>query len=53
MVGLADIVGLPTKVVQLIVLFSDFCMTFVLATGQPTSCDVGAEAFDVHRSKVN
>ena len=28
-------------------------MTFVLATGQPTSCGVGAKAFDVHRSKVN
>ena len=57
MVSLANIVGLPAKVVWLIALFSNsefnFCMTFVLATGQPTSCGVGAKAFDVHRSKVN
>ena len=28
-------------------------MTFVLATGQPTSHGVGAKAVDVHKSKVN
>ena len=55
--GLADFVGLPTKVVQLIALFSNsesiFCTTFVLAAGQLTSHGVGAKAFDVHKSKAN
>ena len=56
MVGPADIIGLPTKVVQPIALFSnselilyDFCVSHWLLT----SHGVGAKAFDVHRSKGN
>ena len=56
MISPADFVGLPTKVEWLLALFSnsesDFCMTFVLATCRPTTHGVGAEAFDIHKSKV-
>ena len=31
----------------------DFCMTFVLATGQLTTHGVGAEALDIYKSKAN
>ena len=30
----------------------DFCTTFVLATGWPTTRGVEAKAFDVHKSKA-
>ena len=30
----------------------DFCMTFVLAAGQPTTHGVGAEALDIYKSKA-
>ena len=57
MIGLANIVGLPAKVIWPIALFSNsesiFCITFVLASGQPTSHGVRAKAFDVHKSKAN
>ena len=54
MIGPADIVSLPTKVIQLIAFFSNSeSMTFVSAAGWLTSCGVGAKAFDVHKSKVN
>ena len=31
----------------------DFCMTFVLATGRPTTHGVGAEALDIYESKAH
>ena len=31
----------------------NFCMTFVLATGRPTTCGVRAEALDIYKSKAN
>ena len=31
----------------------NFCTTFVLATGWPTTCGVGAEALDIYKSKAN
>ena len=30
----------------------DFCMTFVSATGRPTTRGVGAEALDIYKSKA-
>ena len=30
----------------------DFCTTFVLAAGQPTTRGVGAEALDIYKSKA-
>ena len=57
MISPANIVSLPTKVVWPIAFFLNseliFCTTFVLATGQLTSCGVGAKAFDVHKSKAD
>ena len=57
MIGLADFVSLPTKVVWLIALFSNskliFLMTFVLAAGWSTTHGVRAKAFDVHKSKAS
>ena len=57
MISPANFVGLPTKVIWPIALFSNsesiFCTTFVSAIGWPTSHGVGAEAFDVHQSKAD
>ena len=56
MISPADFVGLPTKVRWSLALFSNseshFCMTFVLATCRLTTHGVGAEAFDIHKSKA-
>ena len=46
MISPADFVGLPAKVIWLIALFSN-------TAGQPTTCGVGAKAFDVHKSKAD
>ena len=57
MISLANFVGLPTKVIWPIALFSNsesiFCTTFVLAIGWPMTRGVGAKAFDVHQSKAD
>ena len=53
MISRANFVGLPAKVAWSIALFSNSnSKTFVLATSRPTTHGVGAEAFDIHKSKV-